>query len=150
MRENARKASATPHFCAFKPRATLFSVECAKKTARSRVACPFRASARFPEKRERRDDDAPLLKYTTTTQKVLKSWCRRFVFAEGVDLSSVVSVVDFFMRIRKGCCCCCFVFFFVSVSEIGRSSVAPCSRAMRVSNLAFFERSCLGKIQCVE
>ena len=68
MRENARKASATPHFCAFKPRATLFSVECAKKTARSRVACPLRASARFPEKRERRDDDAPLLKYTTTTQ----------------------------------------------------------------------------------
>ena len=50
MRENARKASATPHFCAFKPRATLFSVECAKKTARSRVACPHPRERALPRK----------------------------------------------------------------------------------------------------
>ena len=90
---------------AFKPRAILFSVECAKKPLDRASRAP--SVARFPETQsERLGDDAPLLKYTRC-EKVLKSlWCRRFVF----ERSRVKCCLPSFPRRRffytesRGCC----------------------------------------------
>jgi hypothetical protein len=64
VRKGARKRARSvrdAQTIAFKPRAILFSVECAKKPARSRVACALR---RALPGNTLGDDDAPLLKYT--------------------------------------------------------------------------------------
>ena len=140
VRKGARKRARSvrdAQTIAFKPRAILFSVECAKKTARSRVACALRRA--LPgNTRETWGRRRTIVKIYALDEKVLKSRCRRFVF----ERSRVKCCLPSFPRRRffytesRG-----LLFsrsFFESVSEIGRRRSRGAFARARVSNLAFF------------